>query len=144
MGSIRIIWGVEEIMGCYLSGGISLPDSYSPNGTNCTLSAASVQHRNEHMVPTQMGPDLPCIWTWACWCGSTENILLFKNLFWLYRVLFIFYIYSFSRHFYPKQQLILAAKTNQLWNKSILLRDFTLPEFSSYNHQTSFFQTVMT
>lgn len=55
MGSIRIIWGVEEIMGCYLSGGISLPDSYSPNGTNCTLSAANVQHRNEHMVTTQMG-----------------------------------------------------------------------------------------
>lgn len=41
MGSIRIIQGEGQIMGGYLSEGISLPDSYSPNATNCPLVAAS-------------------------------------------------------------------------------------------------------
>lgn len=36
MGSITIIQGDEQIMGSYLSESISLPDSYSPNATNCT------------------------------------------------------------------------------------------------------------
>lgn len=41
MGSIRIIQGVGKIMGGNLSEGISLPDSYSPNATNCTLVATN-------------------------------------------------------------------------------------------------------
>lgn len=42
MGSIRIIQG-EEIMRGYLSEGISLPDSYGPNATNCTLVANTMR-----------------------------------------------------------------------------------------------------
>ncbi len=90
MGSIRIIWGVEEIMGCYLSGGISLPDSYSPNGTNCTLSAASVQHRKEHMVTAQMGHARSALhlnmrrfmWVFTDLCETTEMLLKVKALEW--------------------------------------------------------------
>lgn len=41
MGSIRIIQGQGKIMGGYLSEGISLPDSYSPNATNRTSVAVS-------------------------------------------------------------------------------------------------------
>lgn len=41
MGSIRIIQEEGQIMGSYLSEGISLPDSYSPNATNCTLVAVN-------------------------------------------------------------------------------------------------------
>lgn len=44
MGSIRIIQGEGQIMGGYLSEGISLPDSYSLNATNCTLVAVSRRH----------------------------------------------------------------------------------------------------
>lgn len=90
MGSIRIIWGVEEIMGCYLSGGISLPDSYSPNGTNCTLSAASVQHRNEHMVNTQMGHARSAseheqfMWVFTDLCETTEMVLKIKAVEWFF------------------------------------------------------------
>lgn len=41
VGSIRIIQGEGKIMGGHLSEGISLPDSYSPNATNCTSVATN-------------------------------------------------------------------------------------------------------
>ncbi len=77
-------------MGCYLSGGISLPDSYSPNGTNCTLSAASVQHRKNTWLTTQMGHARSAlhlnmrrfVWVFTDLCETTEMLLNVKALEW--------------------------------------------------------------